>query len=102
MDLKGGLNLIVSFNNMQFLGSNGPLGGSEGADLIHTPEMMGGVEGGRGGGGQGWAGDPFRQRLQSVWWWRWRLLKLHRDHGFLCLRKVSVSTDCSHSDCCQQ
>lgn len=51
MDLKGGLDLIVSLNNMEFLGSNGPLGGSEGADLIHTPEMMGG----RGGGaGMGW------------------------------------------------
>lgn len=52
MDLKGGLNLIVSLNNMEFLGSNGPLGGSEGADLIHTPEMMGGGEGGRGEGGR--------------------------------------------------
>lgn len=46
MDLKGGLDLIVSLNNMEFLGSNGPVGGSEGADLIHTPEMMGGGEGG--------------------------------------------------------
>lgn len=52
MDLKGGLDLIVSLNNMEFLGSNGPLGGSEGADLIHTPEMMGG--GGVGGAGMGW------------------------------------------------
>lgn len=50
MDLKGGLDLIVSLNNMEFLGSNGPVGGSEGADLIHTPEMMGG--GGVGGGGR--------------------------------------------------
>lgn len=43
---------------MEFLGSNGPLGGSEGADLIHTPEMMGGW------GGRDGLVTPFRQRLQ--------------------------------------